>query len=118
MAFWWFCAATVSTPLKTKASRKISWDADGQRTPSAGGGGGGERSDAVLAAAFAAHTTRLSSVSSNMSATSGLSALSSFSRRSPSPHRMLLETSFCGARLTAGDADSLKQGPLPPSFSV
>ena len=45
--------------------------------------------------------SRLSSISSNVSATSGLSALSAFSRRSPSPHRMLLETSFCGPKLNA-----------------
>lgn len=51
---------------------------------------------------FPCRETRLSSISSNVSATSGMSFLSAFSgRRSPSPHRMQLETSFCGPKTAA-----------------
>ncbi|XP_016987005.1 pneumococcal serine-rich repeat protein isoform X2 [Drosophila rhopaloa] len=51
-------------------------------------------------------TSRISSVGSQGSAVSRLSAISGVSR-SPSPHRMLLETSFCGPKpveLGAGSA--------------
>ncbi|KAK4003333.1 hypothetical protein OUZ56_005101 [Daphnia magna] len=55
--------------------------------------------------AFPCRETRLSSISSNVSATSGMSFLSAFSgRRSPSPHRMQLETSFCGPKTMASAA--------------
>lgn len=55
--------------------------------------------------AFPCRETRLSSISSNVSATSGMSFLSAFSgRRSPSPHRMQLETSFCGPKTLAAAA--------------
>jgi hypothetical protein len=54
---------------------------------------------------FPCRETRLSSISSNVSATSGMSFLSAFSgRRSPSPHRMQLETSFCGPKTLAAAA--------------
>ncbi|XP_030566127.1 flocculation protein FLO11 [Drosophila novamexicana] len=49
-------------------------------------------------------TSRISSVGSQGSAVSRLSAVSCVSR-SPSPHRMLLETSFCGPKPVEGTAD-------------
>lgn len=65
-------------------------------------------------------TSRISSVGSQGSAVSRLSAVSAVSAvsRSPSPHRMLMETSFCGpkplensamtAMLMAGPVDGVK----------
>ncbi|XP_065365132.1 proteoglycan 4 [Calliphora vicina] len=49
-------------------------------------------------------TSRISSVGSQGSAVSRLSAVSGVSR-SPSPHRMLLETSFCGPKPVEGIGD-------------
>lgn len=48
-------------------------------------------------------TSRISSVGSQGSAVSRLSAVSGVSR-SPSPHKMLLETSFCGPKPLNADA--------------
>ncbi|XP_043285064.1 uncharacterized protein [Venturia canescens] len=49
-------------------------------------------------------TSRLSSVGSQGSGVSGkLSVLSATSSRSPSPHKCLLETSFCGSKPTLAD---------------
>lgn len=48
-------------------------------------------------------TSRVSSVGSQGSAVSRLSAVSGVSR-SPSPHKMLLETSFCGPKPLSADA--------------
>ncbi|XP_055295148.1 uncharacterized protein LOC129564912 isoform X2 [Sitodiplosis mosellana] len=48
-------------------------------------------------------TSRISSVGSQGSAVSRLSAVSGVSR-SPSPHKMLLETSFCGPKPLGADA--------------
>lgn len=48
-------------------------------------------------------TSRISSVGSQGSAVSRLSAVSGVSR-SPSPHKMLLETSFCGPKPLSADA--------------
>lgn len=48
-------------------------------------------------------TSRISSVGSQGSAVSRLSAISGVSR-SPSPHKMLLETSFCGPKPLNADA--------------
>ena len=90
--------------LSAVARRKVSWDAGDvrrrhqehaaiERKVSSGTG----RSSAEPPQS---RDTRLSSVSSGMSA---LSALSS-SRRSPSPHRMLVETSFCGPKTPAAAA--------------
>ena len=85
--------------------RKVSWDADDQ--PSAGDnthkrkgscGFAAKRNTRDLTCIPGPRDTRLSSISSNFSGTSGLSQLSAFSRRSPSPHRMQLETSFCGPK--------------------
>lgn len=64
-----------------------------------------QSSEAALLA-VSGRTSRLSSVGSQCSAHSALSAVSRVSRlsvasgasRSPSPHRMLLETSFCGPK--------------------
>ncbi|TDG40291.1 hypothetical protein AWZ03_013288 [Drosophila navojoa] len=53
-------------------------------------------------------TSRISSVGSQGSAVSRLSAVSCVSR-SPSPHRMLLETSFCGPKPVEG-ADGVVSG--------
>ncbi|KAG6454273.1 serine/arginine repetitive matrix protein 1 [Manduca sexta] len=69
-------------------------------------------SEAALLA-VSGRTSRLSSVGSQCSAHSALSGLSRTSRlsvvsgvsRSPSPHRMLLETSFCGPRPIENDPE-------------
>ncbi|XP_049279358.1 uncharacterized protein LOC125761856 isoform X2 [Anopheles funestus] len=57
-------------------------------------------SEVVAFLSISGRTSRLSSVGSQGSATSKLSATSAVSgiSRSPSPHKMLLETSFCGAK--------------------
>lgn len=54
-------------------------------------------------------TSRISSVGSQGSAVSRLSAVSGISgvSRSPSPHKMLLETSFCGPKPLNSDAADL-----------
>lgn len=76
-------------------------------------------SEAALLA-VSGRTSRLSSVGSQCSAHSALSGLGRLSRlsvasaasgasalsRSPSPHRMLLETSFCGPKPIETDADA------------
>lgn len=54
-------------------------------------------------------TSRISSVGSQGSAVSRLSAVSCVSR-SPSPHRMLLETSFCGPKPVEAGADGVISG--------
>ena len=105
-------AATMGHPAHHKPMRKISWDASDCRTTvqvsvhsleRKGSGGSFIRHGAGDPFIFPSRGTRLSSVSSSLSGVSGLSALSSFSRRSPSPHRMLLETSFVGAKGNADD---------------
>ncbi|XP_058056259.1 uncharacterized protein LOC131207654 [Anopheles bellator] len=57
-------------------------------------------SEVVAFLSISGRTSRLSSVGSQGSANSKLSATSALSAisRSPSPHKMLLETSFCGAK--------------------
>ena len=86
-------------------SRKVSWDAGDQRSVDVtlerkGSGCFVKRNDRESSPGFPGpRDTRLSSISSMMSGTSGMSALSAFSHRSPSPHRMLLETSFCGPKI-------------------
>uniref|UniRef100_A0A182JPI4 Uncharacterized protein n=1 Tax=Anopheles christyi TaxID=43041 RepID=A0A182JPI4_9DIPT len=57
-------------------------------------------SEVVAFLSISGRTSRLSSVGSQGSANSKLSAASAVSgiSRSPSPHKMLLETSFCGAK--------------------
>ncbi|XP_053663478.1 uncharacterized protein LOC128712614 [Anopheles marshallii] len=57
-------------------------------------------SEVVAFLSISGRTSRLSSVGSQGSANSKLSATSAVSgiSRSPSPHKMLLETSFCGAK--------------------
>ena len=108
-------AATPSTLLARSANaavaarRKISWDAAAASEQQYGHAqlerkGSASRTADPFFFPSSAHDTRLSSISSNMSATSGMSALSSFStsRRSPSPHRMQLETSFCGPKASGG----------------
>ena len=84
-------------------SRKISWDAGDHRsavdnTPKRKGSCGFtvKRNARDWSCFPGPRDTRLSSLSS--SGTSGMSQLSAFSRRSPSPHRMQLETSFCGPK--------------------
>lgn len=58
-------------------------------------------------------TSRISSVGSQGSAVSRLSAISGISR-SPSPHKMILETSFCGPKPVDMPLDSaLGSGTLP-----
>lgn len=105
-------SSLLATGKSAPGSRKISWDAgdnrkrqvgDGQLERKGSGGRSGNNSDPVF---FPSRDTRLSSISSNVSATSGMSALSAFSagRRSPSPHRMQLETSFCGPKTVAAAA--------------
>ncbi|XP_062138475.1 mucin-5AC isoform X5 [Drosophila sulfurigaster albostrigata] len=54
-------------------------------------------------------TSRISSVGSQGSAVSRLSAVSCVSR-SPSPHRMLLETSFCGPKPMEPGSDGVLSG--------
>ncbi|XP_017763410.1 PREDICTED: PHD finger protein rhinoceros isoform X2 [Eufriesea mexicana] len=57
-------------------------------------------------------TSRLSSVGSQGSGASGkLSVVSATSSRSPSPHKCLLETSFCGSKPTL--SDNLIEPPKP-----
>ncbi|XP_012547695.2 titin isoform X1 [Bombyx mori] len=71
-----------------------------------------QSSEAALLA-VSGRTSRLSSIGSQCSAHSALSGLSRTSRlsvvsgvsRSPSPHRMLLETSFCGPRPIENDPE-------------
>ncbi|XP_065094172.1 uncharacterized protein LOC135714706 isoform X2 [Ochlerotatus camptorhynchus] len=62
-------------------------------------------------------TSRISSVGSQGSATSKLSAVSNASgiSRSPSPHRMLLETSFCGPKPLHGITDGSIPSSIEPS---
>ncbi|XP_049548099.1 uncharacterized protein LOC125959323 [Anopheles darlingi] len=57
-------------------------------------------SEVVAFLSISGRTSRLSSVGSQGSANSKLSATSALSgiSRSPSPHKMLLETSFCGSK--------------------
>ncbi|XP_055619946.1 uncharacterized protein LOC129764659 isoform X2 [Toxorhynchites rutilus septentrionalis] len=59
-------------------------------------------------------TSRISSVGSQGSANSKLSAISGISR-SPSPHRMLLETSFCGPKPLQGITDGSIPSSIEPS---
>lgn len=54
-------------------------------------------SEVAALLSISGRTSRISSVGSQGSAVSRLSAVSGVSR-SPSPHRMLLETSFCGPK--------------------
>lgn len=71
------------------------------------------QSSEVALLAVSGRTSRLSSVGSQCSAHSALSGLSRISRlsitsgvsRSPSPHKMLLETSFCGPRPIENDPE-------------
>lgn len=58
-------------------------------------------------------TSRISSVGSQGSAASRLSAVSGVSR-SPSPHRMLLETSFCGPKPLQGTTDGSVLSSIEP----
>ncbi|XP_029733049.2 uncharacterized protein LOC109406739 isoform X2 [Aedes albopictus] len=62
-------------------------------------------------------TSRISSVGSQGSANSKLSAVSGVSgiSRSPSPHRMLLETSFCGPKPLHGITDGSIPSSIEPS---
>ncbi|XP_055592671.1 uncharacterized protein LOC129744261 isoform X2 [Uranotaenia lowii] len=62
-------------------------------------------------------TSRISSVGSQGSANSKLSAVSGVSgiSRSPSPHRMLLETSFCGPKPLQGITDGSIPSSIEPS---
>uniref|UniRef100_A0A1A9W6B4 Uncharacterized protein n=1 Tax=Glossina brevipalpis TaxID=37001 RepID=A0A1A9W6B4_9MUSC len=63
-------------------------------------------------------TSRVSSVGSQGSAVSRLSAVSGVSR-SPSPHRMLLETSFCGPKPVENVVDGgLSIATEPPTTSL
>ena len=102
----------LATGGQGKSGRKISWDAGDVRRGVDSTGlerkGSGRSSNSAAAADpffFPCRDTRLSSISSNVSATSGMSGLSAFSgRRSPSPHRMQLETSFCGPKTVAAAA--------------
>uniref|UniRef100_A0A182PPV7 Uncharacterized protein n=1 Tax=Anopheles epiroticus TaxID=199890 RepID=A0A182PPV7_9DIPT len=65
-------------------------------------------SEVVAFLSISGRTSRLSSVGSQGSANSKLSATSAVSgiSRSPSPHKMLLETSFCGAKPLQAYAES------------
>ncbi|XP_035909380.1 serine-rich adhesin for platelets isoform X2 [Anopheles stephensi] len=65
-------------------------------------------SEVVAFLSISGRTSRLSSVGSQGSANSKLSATSAVSgiSRSPSPHKMLLETSFCGAKPMQAYAES------------
>lgn len=56
-----------------------------------------ESSEVAALLCISGRTSRISSVGSQGSAVSRLSAVSGVSR-SPSPHKMLLETSFCGPK--------------------
>lgn len=104
-------SSLLSAGKSAPSGRKISWDAGDQRRHHAADGHSGlERKGSTGRSSantgdpfyFACRDTRLSSISSNVSATSGMSCLSAFSgRRSPSPHRMQLETSFCGPKASA-----------------
>lgn len=104
-------------------SRKVSWDAGDLRLVDVtlerkGSGGFVKRTDRESSPGFPGpRDTRLSSVSSVLSGTSGMSGLSVFSRRSPSPHRMLLETSFCGPKTDPKQIESLNETePRRPSI--
>uniref|UniRef100_A0A182N8V2 Uncharacterized protein n=1 Tax=Anopheles dirus TaxID=7168 RepID=A0A182N8V2_9DIPT len=75
-------------------------------------------SEVVAFLSISGRTSRLSSVGSQGSANSKLSATSALSgiSRSPSPHKMLLETSFCGAKpLQAYAEGSIVGSSLEPS---
>lgn len=62
-------------------------------------------------------TSRISSVGSQGSAVSRLSALSGISR-SPSPHKMILETSFCGPKPVDNQLDSALTAANRPSDAL
>ncbi|XP_050086072.1 uncharacterized protein LOC126571534 isoform X2 [Anopheles aquasalis] len=75
-------------------------------------------SEVVAFLSISGRTSRLSSVGSQGSANSKLSATSALSgiSRSPSPHKMLLETSFCGTKPSQNFADgSIASSSLEPT---
>ncbi|XP_055529037.1 uncharacterized protein LOC129721023 isoform X2 [Wyeomyia smithii] len=70
-------------------------------------------SDVAAFLCISGRTSRISSVGSQGSANSKLSGVSGISR-SPSPHRMLLETSFCGPKPLQGATDSCISSSIEP----
>ncbi|XP_053686283.1 uncharacterized protein LOC128735824 [Sabethes cyaneus] len=70
-------------------------------------------SDVAAFLCISGRTSRISSVGSQGSANSKLSGVSGISR-SPSPHRMLLETSFCGPKPLQGATDGCIPSSIEP----
>ncbi|XP_036140502.1 uncharacterized protein LOC105839869 isoform X2 [Monomorium pharaonis] len=95
--------------LKRESKRRKRKDADGSQSDYSGKlGQDRERKDSncseICLLNISGRTSRLSSVGSQGSGVSGkLSVMSVTSSRSPSPHKCLLETSFCGSKPTLAD---------------
>ncbi|XP_077282624.1 uncharacterized protein LOC143908714 isoform X4 [Temnothorax americanus] len=96
--------------LKRESKRRRRKEADGSQSDYSGKqlGQDRERKDSncseICLLNISGRTSRLSSVGSQGSGVSGkLSVMSVTSSRSPSPHKCLLETSFCGSKPTLAD---------------
>ncbi|XP_071625939.1 uncharacterized protein [Temnothorax longispinosus] len=96
--------------LKRESKRRKRKEADGSQSDYSGKqlGQDRERKDSncseICLLNISGRTSRLSSVGSQGSGVSGkLSVMSVTSSRSPSPHKCLLETSFCGSKPTLAD---------------
>ncbi|XP_011065689.1 PREDICTED: uncharacterized protein DDB_G0284459 isoform X2 [Acromyrmex echinatior] len=96
--------------LKRESKRRKRKETDGSQSDYSGKqlGQDRERKDSncseICLLNISGRTSRLSSVGSQGSGVSGkLSVMSATSSRSPSPHKCLLETSFCGSKPTLAD---------------
>nr|XP_012227542.1 PREDICTED: muscle M-line assembly protein unc-89 isoform X3 [Linepithema humile] len=96
--------------LKRESKRRKRKDADGSQSEYSSRQLGQERErkdsncSEICLLNISGRTSRLSSVGSQGSGVSGkLSVVSATSSRSPSPHKCLLETSFCGNKPTLAD---------------
>ncbi|EZA62572.1 hypothetical protein X777_10202 [Ooceraea biroi] len=94
--------------LRRESKRRKRKDADGSQSEYSARQLDRERKDSncseICLLNISGRTSRLSSVGSQGSGVSGkLSVVSATSSRSPSPHKCLLETSFCGSKPTLVD---------------
>ncbi|CAL1687710.1 unnamed protein product [Lasius platythorax] len=94
--------------LKRESKRRKRKEVDGSQSDYSGKQLDRERKDSncseICLLNISGRTSRLSSVGSQGSGVSGkLSVVSATSSRSPSPHKCLLETSFCGSKPTLAD---------------
>ncbi|XP_029674088.1 uncharacterized protein LOC115242142 [Formica exsecta] len=94
--------------LRRESKRRKRKEADGSQSDYSSKQLDRERKDSncseICLLNISGRTSRLSSVGSQGSGVSGkLSVVSATSSRSPSPHKCLLETSFCGSKPTLAD---------------